>query len=67
MGGPIGIEQRGWEQVIHDSDHLVTKVRWKDLPDSDRGDFRCWRAVDLPSCDLVKRHGDVDPDQYWLR
>ena len=26
-------------------DHLVTKVRRKDLPDRDRGDFRCRRAV----------------------
>ena len=25
------------------------KVRYKDLPDSDRGDFRCRRAVDLSS------------------
>ena len=29
-----------------DLDDLVTKVRCKDLPDSDRGDFRCRRAVD---------------------
>ena len=28
---------------IHD--HLVTRVRCKDLPDSDRGDFRCRLAV----------------------
>ena len=33
----------------HDCDHLVTKVRCKDLPDSDRGDFRCWCAVDSSS------------------
>ena len=26
---------------------LVTKVRWKDLPHSDRNDFRCERAVNL--------------------
>ena len=30
----------------HDRDHLVTKVRFKDLQGSDRGDFRCRRAVD---------------------
>ena len=24
----------------------MTKVRCKDLPDNDRGDFRCGRAVD---------------------
>ena len=35
--------------VICDLDHLVTKVRCKDLPDSDRGDFSCRRAVDSSS------------------
>ena len=35
--------------VICDFDHLVTKVRCKDLPDSDRGDFRCRCAVDSSS------------------
>ena len=33
-------------KVICDLDHLVTKVKCKDLPDSDRGDFRCRRAFD---------------------
>ena len=32
-------------KVIYDLDHLVTKVRCKDLPNSDRGDFSCRRAV----------------------
>ena len=36
-------------EVRCDCDHLVTKVRYKDLPDSDRGDFRCRRAVDSSS------------------
>ena len=36
-------------KVICDLDHLVTKVRYKDLPDSDRGDFSCRRAVDSSS------------------
>ena len=36
-------------KVKCDLDHLVTKVRRKDLPDRDRGDFRCGRAVDLSS------------------
>ena len=36
-------------KVICDLDHLVIKVRCKDLPDSDRGDFSCRRAVDLSS------------------
>ena len=36
-------EQMGCESVIHDydCDFLVTKVRCKDLLESDRGDFRC--------------------------
>ena len=33
-------------KVIHDLEHLVTKVRCKDLPDSD---FSCRRAVDSSS------------------
>ena len=36
-------------KVKCDLDHLVTKVRCKDLPDSDRGHFRCWCAVDSSS------------------
>ena len=33
-------------KVKCDLDHLVTNVRYKEIPDSDRGDFRCRRAVD---------------------
>ena len=46
--GTIDIEQEGCESVIHDHDYdlLVTKVRGRDLPDSGRGGFRYWRAVD---------------------
>ena len=36
-------------KVICDLDHLVTKVKCKDLPDNDRCDFRCRRAVDSSS------------------
>ena len=36
-------------KVKCDLEHLVTKVRCKDLPDSDRGVFRCRRAVDSSS------------------
>ena len=36
-------------KVICGLDHLVTKVRCKYLPDSDRGDFSCRRAVDSSS------------------
>ena len=51
MGGLIDIAQRVWQLVIpdNDRDHLVTKVRCMDLPDSDRGDFSCRRAVDSSS------------------
>ena len=36
-------------KVKCDLDYFVTKVRRKDLPDRDRGDFRCRRAVDSSS------------------
>ena len=36
-------------KVMCGLDHLVTKVRCKDLPDSDRGDFSSRRAVDSSS------------------
>ena len=42
-------------KVICDLDHLVTKVRCKDLPDSDRGDFSCWRAVDSSSYSIYRQ------------
>ena len=42
-------------KVICDLDHLVTKVRCKDLPDSDRGDFSCRRAVDSSSFNMMLR------------
>ena len=35
--------------MTHDHDHLVTKVRYMDLPGSDWKDFSCWRAVDSSS------------------
>ena len=38
-----------WEGRLTDHDHLVTKVRCMDLPDSDWGDFSCRRAVDSSS------------------
>ena len=49
--GPI-LKHANWhwtnQGVIHDHDRdvLVTKMRLKDLPGSDRGDFRCRCAVD---------------------
>ena len=49
MGGPI--EQKGWGSVIYDHDHdlLMTEVKYRDLPDSDLGDFRCRCAIDASS------------------
>ena len=46
---PIFFKQKGCESDIrdHDRDLLVTMVKCKDLPDSDRGDLRYRRAVDL--------------------
>ena len=41
MGGLIDIEQKRCESV-HDGDLLLAKVRFKDLLDSARGDFRFW-------------------------
>ena len=32
----------------------VTLVGWADVPDSDRGDFRCRRAIDISS--LIQNH-----------
>ena len=49
-------------KVICDLDHLVTKVKCKDLPDNERGDFRCRRAVDSSSCLTVTSHY---LNQYW--
>ena len=52
-------------KVICDLDHLVTKVRCKDLPDSDRGDFSCGRAVDSSSLnqwsDVFSMTQDISP------
>ena len=48
IGGPVDIEQ---SRIIHDydCDLLVANMRCKDLPDSDRGEFRCQTAVDSSS------------------
>ena len=45
MRGLIDIEYLRCESVIHDYDHdlMVTKVRCKELQDSDWGNFRCRR------------------------
>ena len=55
MGGSIDFEQKGWVSVIceDDRDLLVTKVRCKNRPDSERGDFRYQRAFDSSSSYLL--------------
>ena len=47
----LTLDKRGCKSVSHghDSDLLVTKVRLKDLADSDRVDFRCRCAIDSSS------------------
>ena len=47
----------------HDHDHLVTKVRCMDLPDSDRGDFSCRRAVDSSSFLSKYKNGVIEQDR----
>ena len=49
-----------WPWPDHDHDHLVTKVRCVDLPDSDRGDISWRRAVDSSSYSW-----DVCPSPLW--
>ena len=63
MRGSIDIEQRGWEKVIHDHDHLVTKVRCKDLRDSDQ----VASDVGVPSTRLVFIHFCIFQMHFWSR
>ena len=51
MGGLIDMERNGCELIIHDhdSDLWVTMVGWVDVPDSDWGDFKRQRAIDISS------------------
>ena len=52
--------------VICDLDHLVTKVRCNDLPDSDQGDFRCRRAVDSSSFSVYDLFFTTrQPEIFW--
>ena len=51
-GGLIDMERKGCELIIHDHDRdlwVTTMVGWVDVPYSDWGDFRRWRAVDISS------------------
>ena len=53
-------------KVICDLEHLVTKVRCKDLSDSDWGDFRCRGAVDSSSLRLWSNPRDLTTvSNYW--
>ena len=51
MGWLVDMERKGCESSIHDHDidFYVTMVGCVDVPDSDRGDFRRWRAVNISS------------------
>ena len=51
MRGLIDVEWKGCELSIHDHDIdlCVTMVVWVDAPDSDLGDFRHRRAVNIAS------------------
>ena len=51
MEGLIDMEQKGFELIFidHDRNLWVTMVGWVDVPDSDWGDFKRWRAVDISS------------------
>ena len=52
MGWPVDKERKGCESSIHDHniDFCVTMIECVDVPDSDWGDFRHRRAVDISSC-----------------
>ena len=54
-------------KVKCDLDDLMTKVRCKDLPDSDRGDFRCRHAVDSSSCGMMIAYGMMDSGHHWFQ
>ena len=45
------MERKGCESIIHDhdSDLWVTMVGWVALLDSDWGDFKGWRAIEISS------------------
>ena len=51
MGGLIDMKRKWCELIIHDHDHDLweTMVGWVDVQNSDPGDFRCRRAVDISS------------------
>ena len=64
IAGPTDIKQKGSFYENHGRDLLVTKMRCKDLLDSDYGDFRCRRAVDSSSWSLLMLHGIIELGQH---
>ena len=54
MGGLIDMEWKGCESIIHDHDSnlWVTTMGWVGVPDSDWGDLRRRRTVDISSSHL---------------
>ena len=60
MGGLIDMEGNWCEWIIHDHecDIWVNMKGWVDVPDSDRGDFRSRRVVDISSCLCIPRGVD---------
>ena len=62
MGRPFDMERKGRESSIHDNDidFCVTMVWWLDVPDTDQGDFRRQRAVDIYICHKFRHHYRTD-------
>ena len=57
----INMERKGCESSIHDHDMTsVTMVGWVDVPNSDRGDFRRRRAVNISSFSLGIPYGVIE-------
>ena len=54
IGSPVDMEWKGYKSFVrdHDIDFCVTMVGCVDVPDSDPGDFRRRRAVDISSWTL---------------
>ena len=66
MWRPIDVEQK---DVSHPFMTMiltnVTMVGWADVLDSDQGDFRRWRAIDISSCVLWPSHVEIVPGESF--
>ena len=51
MGGPIDMEQKWCELIIHGHDHdlCVTMVQWVNVLNSERGDYKHQHAIEMSS------------------